>query len=152
MRVHFICRGNAFRSRIAEAYLSSLQLPGVTVQSSGIMAARNADNNGPMPAYTRTVLQNHNLLQYAKPSWDQLSTERMAGDDVVIVMGATALHEMQQAQLAPAHLTVWDVPDTGELFEGSMTPVHTSPDVDTFAEENYQRIKELVDKLKEELI
>jgi predicted protein tyrosine phosphatase len=35
MNIHFICRGNVLRSLIAETYLRSLELPNITVISSG---------------------------------------------------------------------------------------------------------------------
>ena len=47
--IHFICRGNAFRSIIAEAYLNSLELYYLSVLSSGTAAtlyeARNLANH-----------------------------------------------------------------------------------------------------------
>lgn len=38
--IHFVCRGNNFRSRLAEAYLNSKKLPGIKVISSGIEAEK----------------------------------------------------------------------------------------------------------------
>ena len=45
MIVHFICRGNAFRSIIAEAYLNSLKFENLKATSSGTAAAVDRAGN-----------------------------------------------------------------------------------------------------------
>jgi protein-tyrosine-phosphatase len=42
MRVHFVCTGNLYRSRMAEAYLRSKAIPGLEVTSSGVLAEMQA--------------------------------------------------------------------------------------------------------------
>ena len=53
MIIHFICRGNSFRSIIAEAYLKSRRLDGLKVISSGTNAA--ADKAGNLASHGRTL-------------------------------------------------------------------------------------------------
>jgi protein-tyrosine-phosphatase len=86
-RVHFICRGNSFRSRLAEAYLKSLNLKGITVLSSGTVAADHAAINGPLLNCTRHVLGLHHILKYDKGHWEQLTASRLSGNDITIFMG-----------------------------------------------------------------
>lgn len=45
MHVHFICRGNSFRSIIAEAYAKSLGLKDMIFTSSGTIARRRGTSN-----------------------------------------------------------------------------------------------------------
>jgi hypothetical protein len=45
MLIHFICRGNSFRSIIAEAYLNSLRIKGLRILSSGTAAASDKAKN-----------------------------------------------------------------------------------------------------------
>ena len=39
IKVHFVCNGNIFRSRLAEAYAKSLGLGQLEISSSGVVAA-----------------------------------------------------------------------------------------------------------------
>ncbi len=50
MIIHFICRGNSFRSIIAEAYVNSLKFKNLKATSSGTTAA--VDRAGNLAAYT----------------------------------------------------------------------------------------------------
>jgi protein-tyrosine-phosphatase len=144
-RVHFICRGNSFRSRLAESYLKSLKLPGVVVLSSGTVAKEHSAENGSLPPFTKHALLAHGLLAYDKGHWDQLTAARVAVDDITIFFGQLAYQEAKANNLVVKNSRVWDIPDTGELFEGSLTPSHNDPGVDEFAEKTYQRIKERID-------
>jgi hypothetical protein len=53
MLIHFICRGNSFRSIIAEAYLNSLGIKDLSVLSSGTSAA--SDKTGNLTYYRMTL-------------------------------------------------------------------------------------------------
>jgi protein-tyrosine-phosphatase len=76
MTIHFICRGNAFRSIIAEAYLESLQIAGLKAMSSGTRAA--ADRAGNLGDYTGTLrlLAEHGIQEFAKASYGELPAKR----------------------------------------------------------------------------
>jgi len=50
--IHFICRGNSFRSIIAEAYLNSLEIKDSRVLSNGTTAVPDKPGN---LAYYRTT-------------------------------------------------------------------------------------------------
>ena len=43
MRIHFVCTGNVYRSRLAEAYCASVCDAAIQVESSGIAAGMNED-------------------------------------------------------------------------------------------------------------
>src|SRR5262245_18100932 len=100
--VHFICRGNAFRSIIAEAYLNSLEFKNVNARSSGTAAA--ADRAGDRAAYTETLelLAKNRIREFAKTGyWDELTPSRLAGTDVVIFMNQRVYDEGQQLVSLP---------------------------------------------------
>jgi protein-tyrosine-phosphatase len=61
MRVHFICRGNVYRSRIAEAYLKSLELEGLEVLSSGTIARERSEFTKPIAESTLKFLCQNTL-------------------------------------------------------------------------------------------
>ena len=66
MIIHFICRGNSFRSIIAEAYLNSLKINDLVVLSSGSTAAMAKARNLAYYQMTLELLGRHGLREYAK--------------------------------------------------------------------------------------
>lgn len=114
MLVHFICRGNVFRSLIAETYLKSLNLPNVTVISSGTKADYYRKSNIPLFEKHVQLLKDHGLEAYVKTRADQLSMERMQNNDVVIVVNYIAYKEAVDIVKLPTHTIVWDITDIGE--------------------------------------
>ena len=66
--IHFICRGNSFRSIIAEAYLNSLEVKGWSVLSSGTTAALDKARNLVYFGKTLALLEKHGIWEFAKPS------------------------------------------------------------------------------------
>ena len=66
MVIHFVCRGNTHRSRLAEAYTKSLtqEIEDVTILSSGIEADR--DLSGPIVPFVKLSLENDNLLRISR--------------------------------------------------------------------------------------
>jgi len=86
MIIHFICRGNSFRSIIAEAYLNSLGL-----------------------------LEENGIREFAKAGHgDQLTQSCLDGADVVICLNKRVHDECQQLVTLPADTRIWAVADIGE--------------------------------------
>ncbi|HKS51941.1 MAG TPA: hypothetical protein VJS67_08730 [Pseudonocardiaceae bacterium] len=115
MIVHFICRGNAFRSIIAEAYLNSLKFTHLRAVSSGTAAAVDRARN--LTAYTKTLelLAKNGIREFAKAGYgDQLTPSRLAGADVVICMNQRVYDECQHLVGLPAGTRIWSVADIGE--------------------------------------
>lgn len=110
MKVHFVCSGNTFRSRLAEAYLKSKKIDGVTVSSSGIKA--NCNPVGYVCSYTVEVLDSVGLLPFIAPDWQLTSKELIKGQDLVLFMSAEQeLFCAETLQITPAHSETWDIPD-----------------------------------------
>ena len=113
MVIHFVCRGNTHRSRIAEAYTQSLtqDILDVTVISSGIEA--DHDLNGPIVPFVKLLLQNDNLLQFTGTTWTQ-TTQRMIDDsDVLIFMSVDVYDDATKRFKIPlASSQTWQIPDT----------------------------------------
>lgn len=141
MNIHFICRGNVLRSLIAETYLKSLNLTNVRVASSGT----NVDQDDPTErgyfAHTIAVLKHHGIDKYAKQTSDQLTQERIAGDDVVVCMNQRVVDEAQQLIVLPAETLNWNIVDIGEAHR---TVVDNR---ELYQEEIYQEITMQVDEL-----
>jgi len=142
--IHFICRGNSFRSILAEAYLNSLKVQDLRAMSSGTNAAK--DRPGNLTAYTATLrlLAKKGIRQFAKADYgDQVTQSLLAGAGAVICMNQRVYDECQRLVTLPADTRIWSVADIGE--PGRIA--HTESERNLRREEVYQEIVEGVSKL-----
>lgn len=114
MIVHFICRGNVLRSLIAETYLKSLHVPGVTTRSSGTVVDVYRESDKPFLEKTKEVLHAHGLGAYVKSEAEQLTQERLNGSNVVICMNRRVFDEASALVILPKDTIVWEITDIGE--------------------------------------
>ena len=115
MIVQFICRGNAFRSIIAEAYLKSLQLDNVKVISSGTVAAKYKAINEDRYISIISLLERHHIQKFAKKHYgDPINPEQVAQADLAVCMNQLVYDEADRICKLPEHTIVWDVTDIGE--------------------------------------
>ena len=144
MVIHFICRGNAFRSIIAEAYLKSLNLDDVWVISSGTLAKESEPSNRENYQKTLALLDDHHLLKFAKTHYaDQLNATRAARADVTVCMNGLVAEEAKKSFDLPANTVVWDVTDVGET--GRIA--HNDADREKYYEDAFEQIRRNVDQL-----
>ena len=144
MIIHFICRGNAFRSVIAEAHLNSLELKDLSVLSSGTAAtlyeARNLANH----RMTLELLDEHGIRGFAKAGYgDQLTQSRLDRADITVCMNQRVYDECLQSVTFPADPRVWSVADIGE--PGRISDVESTRQL--YREEAYQEIVRNVERL-----
>jgi protein-tyrosine-phosphatase len=143
MTVHFICRGNANRSVMAEAYLKSLQIKGLTVRSSGAVAdAHRVQNEAFIPGID-AFLKEQGLGQWVKSHPDQLTQQRVDGADVTVCMNQRVVDEAKQIVTLPANTIVWSVDDAGE----GRRPAIPGDNGRGYAPEIYREITKNVDEL-----
>ena len=144
MVVQFICRGNAFRSIIAEAYLNSLRIPGLTVLSSGTVASRYKDENVVNFPKTLALLMRHGTEQYAKDHHaDQINQKQLDKSDIAVCLNKIAYDEAVTSYKLPKETYIWDVADLGE--EGRIPTSEVQRE--SFAEDVYQEIINNVNSL-----
>lgn len=143
MRIHFICRGNAYRSLMAEAYFNSLGLKDVIAVSSGSVADANIEKNIPNLARSVALLERNGLGAYTKRASHQLSNDRIEKDDIVVCMNQRAYDESVQIVPLPKDTIVWDITDMGEEAD----PPSDEEARIKHAEYTLERIKEKVDEL-----
>src|SRR5262249_45340476 len=115
MIIHFICRGNAFRSIIAEAYLNSLGIDDLNVLSSGTAAAVDKAKNLAHYRGTLELLAEHGIRESAKVGYgDQLTQSRLERVDVHVCMNERVYSESVQLVVFAARPLIWRVADIGE--------------------------------------
>ena len=144
MIIHFICRGNAFRSIIAEAYLNSLEVKGWSVLSSGTTATLHKARNLVYYRKTLELLEEHVIREFAKTDYgDQLTQSRLEKADIAVCMNQRVYDECLQIVAFPAGPLIWSVADVGE--PGRIARAESEEQL--YREEAYQEIVKNVSRL-----
>lgn len=147
MKIHFVCTGNTFRSRLAEAYLRSKNVRSLEVSSSGIKAHEN--RNGPITWYAARLIKHHNLVAHMSFTWTKTGPEHLEDADIVIFMDkAHHHHSRKDLGFTARRYEIWNVPDLEDL--GFDTETGTSIDEDVArmlaTEKIFSQIKQKVDR------
>jgi protein-tyrosine-phosphatase len=149
MIVHFICRGNSFRSIIAEAYLNSLRVDSWGVMSSGTVGALNKAQNLVYYQMTLELLEIHGMREFAKADYgDQLTQPRLEEADLTVCLNERVYDECLQVVTFSASPRVWSVADIGE--PGRIA--HNEAQQQLYREEAFQEIVGNVDQLVSGLV
>jgi protein-tyrosine-phosphatase len=150
-KILFVCTGNIYRSRLAEAYLRSKNLANVEVLSSGTQAS--IQHKGPMTWYSLRLMYRYGLLPFMAPSWRQTTEKDFNGVDVAIFMGKANYEYCQQNFSLPEKYEVWNLPDFDDRdLIGKPLNIEREIEGIKMSEEVFSQIKEKIDKLVLETI
>ena len=138
MRIHFVCTGNIYRSRLAEAYCNSRGVTGIDVFSSGIRAGMEEDV--PISPYAADVLNRHGLGRYAAARWQRTSAELVRASDVLVFMESEH-HRFCEKWIEGIRqrIEVWGIEDVG--------PVEAVEEIPIKVERTFGIIRQRVDTL-----
>lgn len=127
--IHFVCRGNEYRSRLAEAFARQLGHPHIAVSSSGIESWNY--NLYPRNYLTRpsaAMRDEFKLRQYFAHNRTQTTDELLQAADLIIFMSPDVAHD------AAKHFTfnhdkavTWRVSDIWQ-YEARRGISHTTPE------------------------
>lgn len=146
MIIHFICRGNTFRSRLAETYLNSKQLPNIRVISSGVNAEENIC--GPITWYAQRIIQQNNLVLFEKPMWQQTTKELLEEGELTIFMHQNIYdYCVKHFGFNNKNFQIWKIADTDAPFK----TVKEEAEAVEITEKIYAAIKNKIDELIENL-
>ena len=149
MILHFVCRGNSFRSIIAEAYVNSLGIKDLSVLSSGTTAELDKARNLAYYRLTLDLLERHGIREFAKVDYgDQLTQSRLEKADITICMNQRVYDESMRCVTFPASPRIWSVADIGE--PGRISAAESVRRL--YREEAYQEIVKNVDRLISDVI
>lgn len=114
MKIHFICTGNIYRSRLAEAYCNSRCIRGTQALSSGIAAG--SGGNAPISSYAAQLLTQYGLESFAAPSWQRTTAALVQTSDVLVFMESEHL-QFCESWIEPARqrVEVWGIEDVGPV-------------------------------------
>lgn len=133
---------------MAEAYLKSLDLPGVKVISSGTVAMRDWESNVPKYQHTLAQLEKHGIKRHAKPEHgDQVPSGECPAGDVVVCFSERAHKELEQLVMSLDNVRIWHIADIGEPGRIPKNEDHEQ----TLREDVYQEIVTHVNALVAEL-
>ena len=141
MKIHFICTGNLYRSRLAEAWCASRGMAGIEVSSSGIAAGRA--NPAPISPWAADALARRGLDSFAAPHWQPTTRSLVEASDVLVFMEPEHKHFCRE-WLDPdrQRIEVWEIEDIGPM---------PAEEIPATVERTFARIRERTDALLDSL-
>ncbi|MGA8163306.1 MAG: hypothetical protein WA374_18005 [Acidobacteriaceae bacterium] len=114
MRIHFACTGNVYRSRLAEAWCTSRNVPGIEVSSSGIAAGRQSPE--PISPWAAEALARHGVDSFAARHWQKTSRSLVEASDVLVFMESEH-QRFCESWIEPdrQRIEVWGIEDIGPI-------------------------------------
>lgn len=114
MTIHFVCTGNIYRSRLAEAYWASRCVPGLRVSSSGIGTILNRGVT--IAPYAARMVEEHGLERFVAPTFRQTTPELVRASDVLVFMEREH-HRVCEGWIDHSQQTVevWEIADVGPV-------------------------------------
>lgn len=139
MKIHFVCSSNTYRSRLANTYLNSKEIPGIEASSSGILANENL--LGPITWYAQRLIQNERLVRFMPLLWTHTTSQLLKNADRVIFMDESHLEYCKKHfNFFSKNYEVWNIKDMS-------LDLRTEAEKIVSSERTFKEIKSKVDNL-----
>src|SRR4030067_3109479 len=147
MLIHFVCKGNTYRSRLAETYLNSKQIPGLKVASSGIEANQNI--SGIINWEAQRIIQNNKLADFESHLWKETTKELLDEADLVVFMQRVHYDFCKnKLGFTKNNFKIFDVKDLGDYgFGDDYVSLENDIERIKLSEKTFEEIKEKVDNM-----
>lgn len=110
-KIHFVCRGNAYRSRLAAAYMATLLDGRFTISSSGIAANQFKEVKTSEP-YAKATAKAHKLTYEIDKRKTQTTNKLLEAADAIIFMNKDVYDDaLKEYEFDIRKCLVWDVVD-----------------------------------------
>ncbi len=145
--VHFVCRGNSFRSRLAAAYFAALVDGQFRITSSGIAAAQGKVKTA--EAYTKAIAHKYDLHHGISNHTVQTTGKMLADADVVILLNKDVYEDaLKEFDIDIRKTLVWHVADVSETAKRQVLAVHSEQALLDLAAPAFAEIRRRCDELK----
>lgn len=145
IKIHFICSGNTFRSRMAEAYLNSKTM-NLRATSSGIEAGEIPQP--PLSVYAQPILNRLGILNLTQEKPTKTYLKLLQEADWVIFMAEHHFHYCQSLGYEGQNFEIWQVLD---LTERGLVGKVDEEILHQNAEEIFEEIRKKIEGLIERL-
>lgn len=147
-KIHFICHGNTFRSRLAAAYFAKIiDDDRYEISSSGTVA--DQANSEVIEPFTATVAHKHDLDFELQKQHTQTTQALLAAADLLIFMKSDVYNEARQNFGFDERKAIcWHISDVGDYLKTEALPTDNEAGLQTAAESIFNKIKAKCDELK----
>jgi protein-tyrosine-phosphatase/8-oxo-dGTP pyrophosphatase MutT (NUDIX family) len=144
--IHFVCRGNTYRSRLTAAYLHTLTDDRFAISSSGIAADHSTVKT--CEPYALATAEKHGLTYGMQASKTQTTTELLQAADVVVFMNKDVYDEAcKMYEFDTRKAVVWRVADIRDAKKAEVLAEHSDAALIAAAAGTYRAIKKHCDDL-----
>jgi len=144
--IHFVCRGNTYRSRLAAAYLYTLTDERFVVSSSGVAAEHSSIKT--CEPYALATAQKHGLTHGIDMPKTQTTTRLLQDADVIVFMNKDVYDDACKAYTFDTRKAiVWHVADIAAAKKAEVLAQHSEAALVEAAASTYRSIKKHCDDL-----
>jgi isopentenyl-diphosphate Delta-isomerase len=109
-KIHFVCRGNVHRSRLAEAYAKSLRFDNIDISSSGIYASKYPQHY--LSSWDKLLGQQNNISNFFAGARTQTTNGLLGNSDLIVFMSKDVFYDAQKKyDLNREKCLVWGIKD-----------------------------------------
>jgi protein-tyrosine-phosphatase len=115
-KIHFVCRGNVYRSILAEGYLKSKNIKNIEVSSSGINVLERKDEI--VYPWAKMIAKKHNFYKYMSKKPTQTTSALLNKQNIVVFLNRDVYGEAKKRyKIDKSKTKVWNVNDNNSWGE-----------------------------------